>query len=217
LPRQRGLPVGRLGAAVGSSNSRDRAGVARLRLPAALGRPGASAFQRVQNKRRLGFAVRLPVVVPASHQISLQRRIFIASGGIGRQVIAEQKLIAAPVPTGIADVHVCLARTGGRRPQEQVPFLARPKDQSRGNAGGQVGRLVAGVGNADHDVDDRLGGKARHSGGANVIDPGRRRSEGGREPDRHCVNVTAQAGSYSLISCGSPRRSLPETAGWRVG
>ena len=73
-------------------------------------------LKRIKNERGLGFAVRLPVVVPASHQISFQRRILIPSGGIVGQVIAEQKLIAAPAPTGIAYVHVYLARTGGRRP-----------------------------------------------------------------------------------------------------
>jgi hypothetical protein len=149
-----------------------------------LGPPLGRVHHQVAH-RVLDVVVGLDVVgVPASER-PLDRGV--GGGGIRclAQVVAEQQGIALVGPPDLAHVQVGGPPARRRpevalRPVRRVPVLAG-RHVVGGDPGGHRAQALerrreAGVveaGHADLDVDDVLGGQARHRGRADVVDPHR--------------------------------------------
>lgn len=109
-----------------------------------------------------------------------------------------------PFPAGRAHVDVDVEVWGAQHP---VPAFPNPQLISRTIERWDVGGLVVRVIDAQVDVDDRFGRKARNRARANVVDAPGERARSAEDPGSFVVEPLGQDGSYETIAI--VRRSGP--------
>jgi hypothetical protein len=159
---------------------------------------------------RLGVGVVLDVRPLTLREVTLRVLVQLAVVVVQPEPVAERH---HPLDLGAAfregvDVHV---RVGTLEQPVLVPVrLADAQHVVGGLERWDIGPLVAGVGDDENDVDQRLRGEAGYGRGARVLDPQRRRPEGTSDPLR--LALVEQRPRRVVLREVNRRRVRPELA-----